>query len=76
MTSQSTPLLVTAEETVQLLGGGISQRSIWRWSREGIIPKPVKLGGRTLWKRKEIEQFINDADGDIKKLTQLKRGKP
>lgn len=69
-------LLLTADETVQLVGGGVSTRSIWRWSAQGRFPKPVKLGGRSLWRRKEIEQFILEADGDIRKLNQLKRGKP
>ncbi|MBS0206770.1 MAG: helix-turn-helix domain-containing protein [Planctomycetes bacterium] len=76
MASQSNSLLLTADQTLEFLGGEISSRSLWRWAKEGIFPKPVKLGGRTLWRRKEVEAFINDADGDIKRLNQLKRGKP
>jgi len=76
MMTQSNPLLLTAEQTLELLGGDISTRSLWRWASQGIFPKPVHLGGRTLWRRRDIEQFINEADGDLKKLNQLKRGKP
>lgn len=76
MTAPSNSLLLTADETLQVLGGGISSRSLWRWASQGIFPKPVHLGGRTLWKRRDVEQFINDADGDLKKLNQLKRAKP
>jgi predicted DNA-binding transcriptional regulator AlpA len=31
--------------------------TIWRWSREGTIPKPIKIGGSTRWKLSEIEAW-------------------
>lgn len=71
----SNGLLLTAEQTLELLGGDISARSLWRWSAKGIFPKPVHLGGRTLWKRKDVEQFVLEADGDLKKFNQIRRSK-
>lgn len=37
----------------------VSPATIWRWVREGKMPKPFKLGeGITVWERSEIERFI------------------
>lgn len=34
---------------------GIHRVTLWRWSREGKFPKPVKLtNGSTRWKESEI----------------------
>ena len=73
-TTSPNPLLLTIDETLALLGGRISPRSLWRWGNDGKFPRPVRLGGRTLWKRRDIEQFVLDADGDLKKFNRLRRG--
>lgn len=70
----SNPLLLTVEETLAFLGGNISSRSLWRWVTQGRFPRPVRLGGRTLWKRRDIEQFVLEADGDLKKFNRIRRG--
>jgi predicted DNA-binding transcriptional regulator AlpA len=37
----------------------VSQATVWRWAREGKIPKPFKLGaGTTVWDAGQIEAFI------------------
>jgi len=28
---------------------GVCPRSVWQYSQDGLIPRPVKLGGRRLW---------------------------
>lgn len=66
-------LLLTVTETIAILGGKISARSLWRWSSNGKFPRPVKLGGRTLWKRTDVEKFIVEADGDIAKFNRQRR---
>lgn len=34
---------------------GISIPTVWRWAREGKLPKPVKISQRiTVWKKTEI----------------------
>lgn len=71
---QTQSLLLTVAEVLELLGGDISRRSIWRWSASGQFPKPVRLGGRTCWKRSDIEKFIAEADGDLKKFNRIRRG--
>jgi prophage regulatory protein len=32
----------------------VCRTTIWRWSREGDFPKPVKLGGATRWSLAKI----------------------
>lgn len=68
------PLLLTVNEVAELLGGGVSTRSIWRWTTEGRFPRPVKLGGRTLWRRRDVERFVLEADGNLRKFNRIKRG--
>ena len=36
----------------------VSRQTIWRWVREGNLPKPIKLGSNcTRWKLSEIEAW-------------------
>jgi len=36
----------------------VSKDTIWRWRRDGDLPKPVKLGGRTSrWRLSDIEAW-------------------
>ena len=36
------PELLTTGEAARLCG--IGERTLWRWSRSGVAPEPVKLG--------------------------------
>ena len=37
---------------------GVSKDSIWRWTRNGGFPKPLKLGGSTTrWRLSDIEEW-------------------
>lgn len=37
----------------------ISRNSVWRWCREGRLPRPVKIGARTTgWKVGAIRAFL------------------
>lgn len=53
------PALLTVQATARLLS--ISVASVWRRSSSGELPKPIKLGGRTLWRRDEIAAVIEAA---------------
>lgn len=36
-----------------------SRVSIWRWERDGILPKSIKIAGRTLgWKESTIVKWL------------------
>ena len=36
----------------------LSERSIWRGVDVGRVPKPLKVGGRRLWRRSDIERWV------------------
>ncbi|MBC8381409.1 MAG: AlpA family phage regulatory protein [SAR92 clade bacterium] len=35
----------------------VCRTTIWRWTRTGKFPKPVKLGGATRWRLSDIETW-------------------
>ena len=53
---QYQPLTVDADGVADLLG--ISRRTVYRLWSARKIPSPIELGGRTLWRRADIEQFV------------------
>jgi excisionase family DNA binding protein len=61
--------LLRAREVAELLG--IHLITVYRWSREGKLPRPVKLArGHTAWRARDLEalldrqQAANVAGGD------------
>lgn len=37
----------------------VSPATVWRWTREGKLPKPFKLSaGTTVWNLADIEAFV------------------
>ena len=52
----TTSLTLDATEVAQLLG--ISKRTIYRLLDAGQIPKPIKLGNATRWRRSDIVLFV------------------
>ncbi len=49
-------LLLTAEQLAQLLN--IGRTTLWRLHSAGKIPLPVRIGGSTRWRAKEIEEWV------------------
>ena len=49
-------LLLSAAELARLLG--VSRSTVWTWHSSGKIPLPVRIGGTTRWRRREIEAWI------------------
>lgn len=35
----------------------VSRQTIWRWTRDGDFPAPVKLVGSTRWRIADVEQW-------------------
>jgi predicted DNA-binding transcriptional regulator AlpA len=52
------PLLTAREGAAELQ---ISEPTFWRWVKQGIVPKAVKLGGMSRWPRSEILAVIERA---------------
>ena len=37
---------------------GVSVKTVWTWSRNGVLPRPIHLGNRcTRWNLKDLEDF-------------------
>ncbi len=53
------PELLTTKQAAALVNCG--ERTLWRWSRSGIAPKPVKIGGSAVrYRRDEYLEWIAD----------------
>jgi len=52
--------LITVKQAAKYYGD-CDVSTIWRWVKSGEIPKPVKVGGRTLWRESEIQKSIREA---------------
>jgi excisionase family DNA binding protein len=52
------PVLLTTKQAADLVNCG--ERTLWRWSRSGIAPKPVTIGGTLVrYRRDELLAWIN-----------------
>ena len=38
--------------------GGISDMTVWRWRKEGILPPPTVIRGRNYWPASVIERLL------------------
>ena len=52
--------LLSDRDTAALLGCGRS--TVWRWTAEGVLPKPTKIGGMSRWRLSDIEAVIAKAE--------------
>lgn len=43
---------------------GVSRATLWRRVASGEFPRPIKLGGRTLWRRDELLAVIERATAE------------
>ena len=42
---------------------GLCRTTIWRWTKAGRFPAPVRLGSRHIgWQRSDVEKWINDRE--------------
>ena len=48
--------LISVQDVSNLLG--VSTRSVHRLCDGGAIPRPVRLGGRVLWRSEELDLWI------------------
>lgn len=50
------PLVVDARRLAKLLCCGV--RSVRTWDAAGKLPMPIRIGGRVLWRMKEIRAWL------------------
>jgi len=43
---------------------GIPKSTLNRWIKLGLWPKPIKIAGTTLWRRSDIDNFLEQAAQD------------
>jgi predicted DNA-binding transcriptional regulator AlpA len=58
ITTPSVPLLVPKSEVERLTG--LSQRTIDRLVSAGKFLKPTRLGGRVLWNRERLSEWVHN----------------
>ena len=59
---QEAPKFLRAREVAACLGIGLS--SVWRWTQEGRLPKPIRLSSRaTVWKLDDVLTFVEARKG-------------
>jgi predicted DNA-binding transcriptional regulator AlpA len=59
MTSESqqfSPLLLSDKQVAKLLG--CHRNTIWNRVRNDQLPSPIKWEGKTVWRRRDIEEFV------------------
>lgn len=55
-----TDLLLSDREVATQLDCGRS--TVWRWSADGVLPQPIKIGGISRWRQSWISKVIADAE--------------
>ncbi len=48
-------LLLVGDVARQL---SVSVRTVWRWIREGRLPRPIYIAGKPRWRQGEVEAHI------------------
>lgn len=51
-------LLLDTKQVAELLG--IGERTLWRWSRSGIAPRPIKIGRAVRWSADVVREWVAD----------------
>lgn len=64
-------LTLNVDEVAAMVG--VSSRSIWRLLKAGFFPEPIRLGARTLWRRRDVELFL-EAGATMPAYRRARRG--
>ena len=66
------PLVADAKRLSPLLGG-VGIRSIRTWDAGGRLPRPIKLGARTVWLLSEVKAWLRAGAPDRAEWERLRR---
>lgn len=58
MTTQKTQRSLGDVKAVAARIGGCHTSTVWRKVASGDLPKPIRIGGRTLWDLREIDALV------------------
>lgn len=43
---------------------GVARSTVWRWVRDGLLPKPIHIGPQVRgWRAREIDEWLNTRGG-------------
>lgn len=59
--SNNAPLLLRDVQVAEMLG--VHRNTIWNRVKRGKFPKPIKWEGVTVWRRREVEKFVETLAG-------------
>jgi len=51
------PLVVDARRLAAMLGAGV--RTVRAWNSRGVLPRPIRVGGRVVWRVSEIDAWLS-----------------
>jgi predicted DNA-binding transcriptional regulator AlpA len=56
------------DSEVEGISGNKSKSTRWRWERQGLFPKRVRLGPNSVgWRMEEVDEWADDPAGWVKK---------
>ncbi|NVZ11374.1 hypothetical protein HW932_19165 [Allochromatium humboldtianum] len=50
--------LVTQPQ-LKRITGNVSDMTIWRWRRAGLLPEPTNIRGRNYWRARDVHAVLN-----------------
>lgn len=51
------PLLLNDKQVAELLG--CHRNTVWNRVRKNLMPVPIKWEGKTVWRRRDIEEYVS-----------------
>ncbi|QBF32309.1 AlpA family transcriptional regulator [Thalassococcus sp. S3] len=57
-TTEELPILLLSVQQVATMLG-CHKNTVWNRSGTDTFPKPIKWGGKTVWRRSDIEAFVD-----------------
>lgn len=63
MSENMSEKMLRAKDAAAFLGIGVS--TLWKWVKDGRLPKGISLGPRcTVWRQSELGSFVADREGE------------
>ena len=41
---------------------GISRTTVWNWSKQKLLPQPIKMGRAKRWKKETIDEWLKECE--------------
>jgi len=58
------PNLLNVKQLAERLG--VAQSTIWNYAKNGVLPKPLKLGQLSRWDASEVEAHIKSRQAKLR----------